>query len=194
MSCFDCSDLPVGPTAKIRSVGAAEQLGVKLTEVGAAIGLNVRLHVSDGRQPVRKAAESDPRSKRAMCSQYSRARRPRRSTCASARWIWRACCWSSTEWQDGCGPRARATSARRWQCGAQVRGHLRRAGWPARTADGAAGTPATITAAQRRNRVGGRQSPVESSRQTRRRAARSGHPDSNCTRTSAMWSRAAIRS
>jgi thymidine phosphorylase len=45
-------DLPVGPTAKIRSVGAAEQLGVKLTEVGAAIGLNVRLHVSDGRQPV----------------------------------------------------------------------------------------------------------------------------------------------
>jgi thymidine phosphorylase len=45
-------DLPVGPTAKIRSVGAAEQLGVKLMEVGAAIGLNVRLHVSDGRQPV----------------------------------------------------------------------------------------------------------------------------------------------
>lgn len=45
-------DLPVGPTAKIRSAEAARQLGAKLTEVGAAIGLNVRLHVSDGRQPV----------------------------------------------------------------------------------------------------------------------------------------------
>ena len=45
-------DLPVGPTAKIRSVGAAEQLGTKLTQVGAAIGLNVCLHISDGRQPV----------------------------------------------------------------------------------------------------------------------------------------------
>ncbi|HEU5133503.1 MAG TPA: thymidine phosphorylase family protein [Steroidobacteraceae bacterium] len=45
-------DLPVGPTAKIRSVVAAEQLGIKLMEVGAAIGLNVRLHISDGRQPV----------------------------------------------------------------------------------------------------------------------------------------------
>lgn len=45
-------DLPVGPTAKIRSVVAAEQLGTKLMEVGAAIGLDVRLHISDGRQPV----------------------------------------------------------------------------------------------------------------------------------------------
>jgi thymidine phosphorylase len=45
-------DLPVGPTAKIRSAHAAAQLGIKLTAVGAAIGLNVRLHISDGRQPV----------------------------------------------------------------------------------------------------------------------------------------------
>lgn len=45
-------DLPVGPTAKIRSRDAAKQLGVTLTEVGAAIGLTVRLHLSDGRQPV----------------------------------------------------------------------------------------------------------------------------------------------
>jgi thymidine phosphorylase len=45
-------DLPVGPTAKIRSASAAKALGEKLTEVGAAVGLNVRLHISDGRQPV----------------------------------------------------------------------------------------------------------------------------------------------
>jgi thymidine phosphorylase len=45
-------DLPVGPTAKIRSSDAAQQLGNTLTAVGAEIGLNVRLHLSDGRQPV----------------------------------------------------------------------------------------------------------------------------------------------
>ena len=45
-------DVPVGPTAKIRSGDAASQLGDKLTEVGSAVGLNVRLHISDGRQPV----------------------------------------------------------------------------------------------------------------------------------------------
>ena len=45
-------DLPVGPTAKIRSAKAAQALGAKLTEVGTAIGLKVGLHVSDGRQPV----------------------------------------------------------------------------------------------------------------------------------------------
>ena len=45
-------DLPVGPTAKIRSSKSARTLGAKLTEVGAALGLNVRLHLSDGSQPV----------------------------------------------------------------------------------------------------------------------------------------------
>jgi thymidine phosphorylase len=45
-------DLPVGPTAKIRSEEAARRLGASMMQVGAAIGLNVRLHFSDGRQPV----------------------------------------------------------------------------------------------------------------------------------------------
>jgi thymidine phosphorylase len=45
-------DLPVGPTAKIRSDDAARRLGATMMEVGAAIGLSVRLHFSDGRQPV----------------------------------------------------------------------------------------------------------------------------------------------
>jgi putative thymidine phosphorylase len=45
-------DLPVGPSAKLRSDRAAKQLGENLTAVGAAVGLHVRLHVSDGTQPV----------------------------------------------------------------------------------------------------------------------------------------------
>jgi thymidine phosphorylase len=45
-------DLPVGPTAKIRSKHNALQLGNILMEVGAATGLNIRLHLSDGSQPV----------------------------------------------------------------------------------------------------------------------------------------------
>ena len=45
-------DMPVGPAAKIRSGEAAEALSAKLSEVGTAVGLNVRLHLSDGSQPV----------------------------------------------------------------------------------------------------------------------------------------------
>jgi len=45
-------DMPVGPAAKIRSPKAARTLSAKLAEVGAAVGLNVRLHMSDGAQPV----------------------------------------------------------------------------------------------------------------------------------------------
>jgi thymidine phosphorylase len=45
-------DMPVGPAAKIRSAKAARALSAKLAEVGAAVGLNVGLHVSDGSQPV----------------------------------------------------------------------------------------------------------------------------------------------
>jgi thymidine phosphorylase len=45
-------DLPVGPSAKLRSPEAARRLGAQLMEVGAAIGLRVRHHISDGRQPV----------------------------------------------------------------------------------------------------------------------------------------------
>lgn len=45
-------DLPVGPTAKVRSVGAAAVLGRDLVEVGQALGLEVRVMTSDGLQPV----------------------------------------------------------------------------------------------------------------------------------------------
>lgn len=45
-------DMPVGPAAKIRSAKAARALSAKLAEVGAAVGLNVGLHLSDGSQPV----------------------------------------------------------------------------------------------------------------------------------------------
>ena len=45
-------DVPVGPTAKVRSQAAAISLSQRLAVTGAALGLTVRLHVSDGTQPV----------------------------------------------------------------------------------------------------------------------------------------------
>ena len=45
-------DLPVGPTAKVRSRAAASRLGDRLVHVGAALGLNVRIIETDGLQPV----------------------------------------------------------------------------------------------------------------------------------------------
>ena len=45
-------DLPVGPTAKVRSAQAAAALGSRLSAVGQAIGLRVALHESDGTAPV----------------------------------------------------------------------------------------------------------------------------------------------
>lgn len=45
-------DMPVGPTAKVRSRAAAEALGARLAVVGRGIGLEVALHVGDGTGPV----------------------------------------------------------------------------------------------------------------------------------------------
>ncbi len=45
-------DLPVGPTAKVHSREAAKSLGDRLTNVGATLGLNVRIVETDGSQPV----------------------------------------------------------------------------------------------------------------------------------------------
>lgn len=45
-------ELPVGPTAKVRSLAEAESLGKVLTEVGHAVGLLVKPVVSDGSAPV----------------------------------------------------------------------------------------------------------------------------------------------
>jgi thymidine phosphorylase len=45
-------DIPVGPTAKVRSHAAARSLGDSLIAVGAAIGLQVQVIETDGRQPV----------------------------------------------------------------------------------------------------------------------------------------------
>ena len=45
-------DMPVGPAAKIRSQKAAQALSARLGEVATAVGLQVKLHFSDGSQPV----------------------------------------------------------------------------------------------------------------------------------------------
>jgi thymidine phosphorylase len=45
-------DLPIGPTAKVRSRDAAKRLGDRLVTVGSALGLKVRITETDGHQPV----------------------------------------------------------------------------------------------------------------------------------------------
>jgi thymidine phosphorylase len=45
-------DMPVGPTAKVRSAMAAEELGRGLRDVGRSFGLKVSVVQSDGQQPV----------------------------------------------------------------------------------------------------------------------------------------------
>ncbi|WP_229427274.1 thymidine phosphorylase family protein [Massilia atriviolacea] len=45
-------DIPVGPTAKVRSAQAAARLAARLAGVGAALGLSVATLASDGAQPV----------------------------------------------------------------------------------------------------------------------------------------------
>jgi thymidine phosphorylase len=45
-------DLPVGPTAKVRSKEAAENLSAGLSQVAAAFGIQSRVIVGDGRQPI----------------------------------------------------------------------------------------------------------------------------------------------
>lgn len=45
-------DIPVGPTAKVRTASAADAIARRLVFVGEAVGLEVGIHLSDGRQPV----------------------------------------------------------------------------------------------------------------------------------------------
>lgn len=45
-------DMPVGPTAKVRSMEAARSLRERFEKVGAALGMKVDVQLSDGSQPV----------------------------------------------------------------------------------------------------------------------------------------------
>ena len=45
-------DMPVGPTAKVRSDGAAQALAARLTDTASAMGLTLAVLRTDGRQPV----------------------------------------------------------------------------------------------------------------------------------------------
>ena len=45
-------DIPVGPTAKVRTAGKAASLAVLLEDVGRELGLSVRCLLTDGTQPV----------------------------------------------------------------------------------------------------------------------------------------------
>lgn len=48
-------DIPVGPTAKVRSTESAERLSARLIDIAGRFGVRVRCIVSDGRQPVGRA-------------------------------------------------------------------------------------------------------------------------------------------
>lgn len=45
-------DMPIGPTAKVRSDAAADSLGARLGHTADALGLQLGIHRSDGTQPV----------------------------------------------------------------------------------------------------------------------------------------------
>ena len=45
-------DIPVGPTAKVRSAGAARLLSQRLEKTAAALGIELRIEKTDGTQPV----------------------------------------------------------------------------------------------------------------------------------------------
>jgi thymidine phosphorylase len=45
-------DMPVGPTAKVRSASAARELSARFRSTGAALGLELRIEETDGTQPV----------------------------------------------------------------------------------------------------------------------------------------------
>lgn len=45
-------DIPVGATAKVRTMAAADAIARRLVFVGEAVGLRMGVHISDGRQPV----------------------------------------------------------------------------------------------------------------------------------------------
>jgi thymidine phosphorylase len=45
-------DMPVGPTAKVRSADAAQELSARLRAVGSVLGLKLRIEQTDGSQPV----------------------------------------------------------------------------------------------------------------------------------------------
>ena len=51
-STYALIDIPVGPTAKIRSEAAANALAAHLVEVGRTLGLDVEVAITDGTQPV----------------------------------------------------------------------------------------------------------------------------------------------
>ncbi|MGN7916067.1 thymidine phosphorylase family protein [Lysobacter sp. 22409] len=45
-------DIPVGDTAKVRTMAAADAIARRLAFVGEALGLRIGVHICDGRQPV----------------------------------------------------------------------------------------------------------------------------------------------
>lgn len=56
-------DIPVGPTAKVRSSDAAQTLAARLTLVGSSLGVNVTCLTTDGTQPVGRGIGPAPEAR-----------------------------------------------------------------------------------------------------------------------------------
>ena len=67
-------DLPMGPTAKVRSLKAAQALSQDLKYVAKKLGLKIKVILSDGKQPVGygigPARVSSPCFSRACCRRH----------------------------------------------------------------------------------------------------------------------------
>ena len=86
-------DLPVGPTAKIRSAEAAQLLTQSLMEVSQVFGLKAQAVFTDGSQPVGRGVGPALEAWDVLSVLRNEARL--RSTSGKGRCNWPACCWSS---------------------------------------------------------------------------------------------------
>jgi thymidine phosphorylase len=161
-------DIPVGPTAKLRSQAAAETIGAHLVAVGAEVGLRVEAVITDGAQPVGRGIGPALEARDVLAVLRGERGAPvdlrERSVLLAGRVLG----------SRPASPRARAAGARhpRRRAGvAEVPGHLRGAGRHARAPARRAHPPRHR--GPRRARRPHRQPQARARGEARRRAARS---------------------
>ena len=136
-------DIPVGPTAKVRSEEAGRRLADRLTAVAAQFGLKARCIQTDGAQPVGRGigpaleafdllavlqnAQGAPQDlRRRACllagAALELAARPRKTRA----WRWRKPCWLT----DAPGPSFRPSAKRKAACAGRPWPHSERRWWP----------------------------------------------------------------
>ena len=163
-------DLPVGPTAKIRSVAEAQRVSAHLREVGQAIGLHVLPVMTDGAQPVGRGLGPALEARDALAVLRGDPDAPvdlRERGCSSRV---TSSSWRARSRRRRPGARARDPAGRPRV--AEVPGDLPRAGRHARAAGGAVHPPAGRD--PRRPRDAHRQPAARARGEAGRRPPRSG--------------------